>query len=169
MSKEYFLNCILRDDNARTIFLQFLRKRHCAENLLFWCVSCRRVCGVACVCRADVVVCRVCRLEVEDYMKLETPEEQEARARAIFEQYILADSPFEVNLSHKLREEVTAGMLHPSRETFTSAQKSIFLLLVHGTFDYFLRSDLYKMYKGTRTYMRVVSCGECRVVWCCVV
>ncbi len=123
------------------------------------------VCVCVCVVLTLCVVCRVCRLEVEDYMKLETPEEQEARARAIFEQYILADSPFEVNLSHKLREEVTAGMLHPSRETFTSAQKSIFLLLVHGTFDYFLRSDLYKMYKGTRTHMRVVSCRAVSVVW----
>jgi hypothetical protein len=41
MSKEYFLNCILRDEHARTIFLQFLRKRHCAENLLFWCARTR--------------------------------------------------------------------------------------------------------------------------------
>jgi hypothetical protein len=88
---------------------------------------------------------------VEDYVQLEVPEEQEARAKAIYDQYIVADSPFEVNLSHKLREEVSAGMLRPSKETFTSAQKSIFLLLVHGTFDYFLRSDLYKMYKGTHT------------------
>jgi hypothetical protein len=88
-------------------------------------------------------------LEVEDYRKLEEEEDIEKRAQLIHEQYITVSAPNEVNLSHKMREEVEAGMAKPDRDTFTAAQKAIFLLLVHGTFDYFLRSDMYKMYKGT--------------------
>jgi len=87
------------------------------------------------------------RLEVENFAKLPTSSLPE-RAQAIYEKYIKASATEEVNLSHKIREEVEERMASPDKNTFRDAQKAIFLLMAHGTFDYFLRSDMYKMYKG---------------------
>ncbi len=36
MSRGYFLDYILRDKKARKVFMAFLKKRHCAESLMFW-------------------------------------------------------------------------------------------------------------------------------------
>lgn len=85
---------------------------------------------------------------MEEYKRQEDPEELARRAQHIYEEFIKPMSPNEVNLSHKMREEVEHKMKDIHKDIFTNAQKAIFLLMVQSTFDYFLRSDLYKMYKG---------------------
>ncbi|KAL6047485.1 Regulator of G-protein signaling 14 [Balamuthia mandrillaris] len=123
MSKAYFLNCILKDKEARRVFMKFLRQRHCAENLMFW-------------------------VDVERYRRLETKGELLTKAKEIEEKYLLPTSEFEINLTHQQRTELQEGLKEPHPETFVNAQKSIFLLMVHGTFDYFLRSERYRLYKS---------------------
>ncbi len=70
LSKEYFLNCILKDEAARELYMQFLTKRHCAENLMFWC-------------------------DVEEFARLKDPEAMAKRANEIYIKYLQPTSPYE--------------------------------------------------------------------------
>jgi hypothetical protein len=36
MNRQYFLDFILKDNDGRLVFMNFLKQRHCAENLMFW-------------------------------------------------------------------------------------------------------------------------------------
>jgi hypothetical protein len=56
MSRAYFLEFILHDKKARSAFKNYLEKRHCVENLMFW-------------------------LDVERFKKLGTPSTHSRHAR----------------------------------------------------------------------------------------
>ena len=132
----------MKDEEARKVFMQFLKKRHCAENLKFW-------------------------VAVERYSKLVTDEARLTKAKEIFEKYlgesqciqlqsfnysfnkIDEGAPLEINVPYAVRSEVRTKMDDPQPDTFLSAQKSIFLLMVEGAFEYFITSERYKAFQRT--------------------
>ena len=59
-------------------------------------------------------------------------------------------APFEINISGSLKKEIEKRLLEgAAADVFLQAQKSIFLLMVEGTFDYFVKSERYCQLKGT--------------------
>lgn len=96
--------------------MHYLQEMHCAENLMFW-------------------------LEVERYKKIGDLEARNQKARDIVEMYLHPGATYEVNIAYELRKEVYEQLPHPTEETFSESQKAIFLLLVHGTVDYFLAAE----------------------------
>lgn len=109
--------------------MQFLQTQHCAENLMFW-------------------------YDVEKYSKIADHEPgalelRKKNADEMIKKYICSDSPYEVNLPHNIKHELLNHQGAPTKDMFQPAQRNIFLLMVYGTFDYFLRSERYRLYKGT--------------------
>lgn len=126
MSRAYFLEFILHDKKARSAFKHYLEKRHCVENLMFW-------------------------LDVERFKKLvqknhdgSFTKEINSKVAEIREKYLQPTSDHEVNLTHQDRKELAEALKNPGVHSFDRAQKAIFILMVDGTFDYFLNSDSYK-------------------------
>ncbi|KAL6069488.1 hypothetical protein QOT17_007517 [Balamuthia mandrillaris] len=122
MTNSFFLNCILRDERARGVFLSFLEKRHCEENLIFW-------------------------MEAEVYRKVKEHGQRKIKAEEMVEQFIREGARHEINISAVRKQEIIQNMEESPSCLFSNSQKDIFLLMVHGTFDFFLRSQRYKQYK----------------------
>lgn len=75
-------------------------------------------------------------------------EQRQKRANDMIKKYIIPDSPYEVNLPFSIKQKLLNHAGPPTDDMFLEAQRSIFLLMVYGTFDYFLRSERYRLYKG---------------------
>ena len=88
---------------------------------------------------------------MEKYAGL-TDDQQELRvkkAQYIMAKYVSADSETEVNLPYSIKQELQKNLARPTKDLFAAAQRSIFLLMVYGTLDYFLKSERYRLYKGS--------------------
>ena len=88
-------------------------------------------------------------VEVEKFKKIDPTKQDrmKEKARDIYEKY-MCPTEFEVNLPYKLRQSVLRSLESPTTEMFQSCQRTIFLLMLHGTFDYFLKSEEYRKFKG---------------------
>lgn len=87
---------------------------------------------------------------MEKYAGL-TDDQQELRvkkAQYIMAKYVSADSETEVNLPYSIKQDLQKNLARPTKDLFAAAQRSIFLLMVYGTLDYFLKSERYRLYKG---------------------
>ena len=88
---------------------------------------------------------------MEKYAGL-TDDQQELRvkkAQYIMAKYVSADSETEVNLPYSIKQELQKNLARPTKDLFAAAQRSIFLLMVYGTLEYFLKSERYRLYKGS--------------------
>jgi len=103
--------------------MHYLKEMHCAENLMFW-------------------------LEVERYKKISDLTARKQKAQSIKEMYLKPGAEYEVNIAYELRKDLDKGCQQPTKETFSDAQKAVFLLLVHGTFDYFITAERNRQRKG---------------------
>ncbi len=121
VSKQYFLDYILKDKDGRAVFMNFLRKRHCAENLMFW-------------------------VDVEKYSQLDDPEKRKVKAKEVYERYIDSKAAHEINIPFNIKKEIDQAIENPDRDIFLQAQKSIFLLMVYGTFDYFVQTEQFRFH-----------------------
>jgi hypothetical protein len=63
-------------------------------------------------------------------------------AKAIYQKFISTNSDYEINVNGAVRKDIDDNMAEPTRDLFLQAQKAIFLLMVYGSFDYFLNSEL---------------------------
>lgn len=62
-------------------------------------------------------------------------------AMEIYNKFLSPDSPYEININGALKREIEAKLLETPRDLFLQAQKAIFLLMVYGSFDYFINSE----------------------------
>ncbi|KAM7387732.1 hypothetical protein PAMP_023952 [Pampus punctatissimus] len=113
--KESFSH-VLNSETGRTVFSSFLRSEFSEENIDFW---------VAC----------------EDYKKNATSE-LATRAKQIYQQYVEADSPKEVNLDAATREETRRKVESVNPSCFAEAQKMIYVLMEKDSYRRFLKSKL---------------------------
>uniref|UniRef100_A0A3B3Z7Q0 RGS domain-containing protein n=1 Tax=Periophthalmus magnuspinnatus TaxID=409849 RepID=A0A3B3Z7Q0_9GOBI len=99
---------------GRAVFSSFLRSEFSEENLMFW---------EAC----------------EEYKK--SPASQlQSRAVKIYQQYIEADAPNEVNLDAATRDLTKQNLDHACPTCFDEAQKMIYLLMEKDSYRRFLHS-----------------------------
>ncbi|XP_066536992.1 regulator of G-protein signaling 13 [Hoplias malabaricus] len=113
------LESLLKSKNGMAIFQAFLKSEFSDENIEFW------------------LIC-------EDYKKIKSTSRLSTRAKKIFEHFIQAEAPKEINIDHKTREVIKQNVLTPTRRCFDEAQKIVFGLMERDSYPRFLRSDVYR-------------------------
>lgn len=109
-------NNVLNNQDGRAVFTDFLKSEFSQENMEFW---------TAC----------------EEY-KMTPTDKMATKAREIYEQYIEADSPHEVNLDAASREETRQNVSAGEPSCFDEAQRKIFTLMEKDSYRRFLQSKL---------------------------
>ncbi|XP_072543084.1 regulator of G-protein signaling 13 [Salminus brasiliensis] len=112
------LESLLKSKNGMATFQAFLKSEFSDENIEFW------------------LIC-------EDYKKIRSSR-LGSRAKKIFERYIQAEAPKEINIDHKTREVIRQNVQAPTRLCFDEAQKIVFGLMERDSYPRFLRSDIYR-------------------------
>ncbi|XP_041863220.1 regulator of G-protein signaling 4 [Melanotaenia boesemani] len=113
--KESFSH-VVSSETGRVVFTSFLKSEFSQENMDFW---------IAC----------------EDYKK--TPLSKLAStAKQIYQHYVEADSPCEVNLDAATREKTKQEVTNASLSCFDEAQKMIYTLMEKDSYRRFLKSKL---------------------------
>ncbi|KAF7647670.1 hypothetical protein LDENG_00168590 [Lucifuga dentata] len=113
--KESFSN-VMKSERGRVVFSSFLRSEFSQENMEFW---------IAC----------------QDY-KMTPATKMATRAKQIYQQYVEADSPNEVNLDAATREEVRQNLENACLSCFDEAQRKIYTLMEKDSYRRFLNSKL---------------------------
>ncbi|XP_070817621.1 regulator of G-protein signaling 4 [Chaetodon trifascialis] len=113
--KESFSH-VMSSEMGRAVFTSFLKSEFSEENMDFW---------VAC----------------EDYKKT-APSKLATRAKQIYQQYIEADAPNEVNLDAVTKEEIRQNVNNACPSCFNEAQKVIYTLMEKDSYRRFLNSKL---------------------------
>lgn len=113
--KESF-NHVINSDIGRAVFTTFLKSEFSEENIDFW---------TAC----------------QEYKKT-APSKMSSRAKQIYQQYVKADAPNEVNLDGETREETRQNVENPCPSCFDKAQKTIYTLMEKDSYRRFLKSEL---------------------------
>ncbi|XP_036378408.1 regulator of G-protein signaling 4 [Megalops cyprinoides] len=112
------LETLLNNDVGLTAFATFLKSEFSQENIEFW---------MAC----------------QEYKKITSQEKLASKARKIYDQYVAAESPNEVNLDSVTREETRKNLENPGPSCFEEAQRKIFLLMEKDSYKRFLKSKLF--------------------------
>ncbi|KAG9351059.1 hypothetical protein JZ751_024949 [Albula glossodonta] len=100
-------------------FRSFLRSEFSEENIEFW---------VAC----------------EDFKRTKSLMKMAAKAKKIYEDFIQAEGPKEVNIDHFTKDVTLRNLVDLSPSTFDLAQRRIYALMEKDSFGRFLRSDQYQ-------------------------
>ncbi|XP_064188080.1 regulator of G-protein signaling 4 isoform X2 [Anguilla rostrata] len=112
------LESLLSNDDGLRAFATFLKSEFSEENIEFW------------------MVC-------QEYKKTTSQEDLASKAIKIYEQYVAAESPNEVNLDSATREETRRNLENPSLSSFNEAQRKIFLLMEKDSYKRFLKSKMF--------------------------
>uniref|UniRef100_A0A3B4AZD8 RGS domain-containing protein n=1 Tax=Periophthalmus magnuspinnatus TaxID=409849 RepID=A0A3B4AZD8_9GOBI len=100
-------------------FRTFLKSEYSDENMEFW-------------------------LTCEDFKKIHSSFRMSSRAKRIYEQFIKAESPKEINIDHQTREQIKRNVKTPTTHCFDEAQKIVYGLMERDSYPRFLRSDMYR-------------------------
>uniref|UniRef100_A0A8C6WYZ3 RGS domain-containing protein n=1 Tax=Neogobius melanostomus TaxID=47308 RepID=A0A8C6WYZ3_9GOBI len=100
-------------------FRTFLKSEYSDENIEFW-------------------------LTCEDYKKIRSSFRMSSRAKRIYEQFIKAESPKEINIDYQTREQIKRNVKSPTVHCFDEAQKIVYGLMERDSYPRFLRSDMYR-------------------------
>ncbi|XP_072294573.1 regulator of G-protein signaling 21-like isoform X2 [Eucyclogobius newberryi] len=100
-------------------FRTFLKSEYSDENMEFW-------------------------LTCEDFKKIRSSLRMWSRAKRIYEQFIKAESPKEINIDHQTREQIKRNVKSPTMHCFDEAQKIVYGLMERDSYPRFLRSDVYR-------------------------
>lgn len=100
-------------------FRTFLKSEYSDENIEFW-------------------------LTCEDYKKIRSSFRMSSRAKRIYEQFIKAESPKEINIDYQTREQIKRNVKTPTVHCFDEAQKIVYGLMERDSYPRFLRSDMYR-------------------------
>ncbi|KAK9973389.1 hypothetical protein ABG768_024125 [Culter alburnus] len=110
-------NNLIKNDDGRKAFASFLQSEYSQENIEFW---------EAC----------------EDF-KQTSVDKMDMKAKMIFERYVEADSPSEVNLDSATREQTRKNLERCEASCFEEAQSKIFTLMEKDSYRRFLKSKLF--------------------------
>uniref|UniRef100_A0A1A7Y1X9 Regulator of G-protein signalling 4 n=1 Tax=Iconisemion striatum TaxID=60296 RepID=A0A1A7Y1X9_9TELE len=113
--KESFSH-VMSSDMGRVVFTTFLKSEFSQENVDFW---------TAC----------------EDYRKT-PPSKMANKAKQIYQQYVEADAPNEVNLDAATRDKTRQEVENGRSSCFDEAQKMIYTLMEKDSYRRFLKSKL---------------------------
>ncbi|KAI3368136.1 hypothetical protein L3Q82_007868 [Scortum barcoo] len=110
---------IITSIDGLATFRNFLKSEYSDENIEFW-------------------------LTCEDYKKIKSSFRMSSRAKKIYEQFIKAESPKEINIDYHTREQIKRNVKSPTMHCFDDAQKIVYGLMERDSYPRFLRSDIYR-------------------------
>uniref|UniRef100_G3NQU9 Regulator of G protein signaling 13 n=1 Tax=Gasterosteus aculeatus TaxID=69293 RepID=G3NQU9_GASAC len=113
------LERLLESKYGLATFRNFLKSEYSDENIEFW-------------------------LTCEDYKKIKSSFRMSSRAKKIYEQFIKAESPKEINIDYQTREQIKRNVKTPTVHSFDDAQKIVYGLMERDSYPRFLRSDIYR-------------------------
>ncbi|KAJ8390445.1 hypothetical protein AAFF_G00103800 [Aldrovandia affinis] len=113
------LDKLLQSKYGMATFHSFLKVEFSDENMEFW-------------------------LTCEEYKKIKSSNKLNAKAKKIYEQYIQAEAPKEINIDHHTRETIKRNVMSPTTICFDEAQKIVYGLMERDSYPRFLRSDIYR-------------------------
>uniref|UniRef100_A0A3Q2D6R9 Regulator of G protein signaling 13 n=1 Tax=Cyprinodon variegatus TaxID=28743 RepID=A0A3Q2D6R9_CYPVA len=113
------LERLLESKYGLATFRNFLKSEYSDENIEFW-------------------------LTCEDYKKIKSSFRMSSRAKKIYEQFIKAESPKEINIDYHTREQIKRNIKTPTVLCFDEAQKIVYGLMERDSYPRFLRSDVYR-------------------------
>ncbi|XP_005800945.1 regulator of G-protein signaling 21-like [Xiphophorus maculatus] len=113
------LERLLESKYGLATFRNFLKSEYSDENIEFW-------------------------LTCEDYKKIKSSFKLSSRAKKIYEQFIKAESPKEINIDYHTREQIKRNVKTPTMHCFDEAQKIVYGLMERDSYPRFLRSDIYR-------------------------
>ncbi|XP_055070021.1 regulator of G-protein signaling 4 [Misgurnus anguillicaudatus] len=110
-------NNLIKNEVGRKAFTIFLQSEYSQENIEFW--------------------------EACEEFKTTSVDKMNAKAKKIYEEYVEADSPKEVNLDSATRENTRKNLEKCDASCFDEAQSKIFTLMEKDSFRRFLKSKLF--------------------------
>ncbi|XP_036410295.1 regulator of G-protein signaling 13-like [Megalops cyprinoides] len=113
------LEKLLQSKYGMATFHAFLKSEYSDENIEFW-------------------------LRCEEYKKIKSSYRMNSKAKKIYEQYIQAQAPKEINIDHQTREIIKRNVKSPTTLCFDEAQKIVFGLMERDSYPRFLRSEIYR-------------------------
>ncbi|XP_017284611.1 regulator of G-protein signaling 21 isoform X1 [Kryptolebias marmoratus] len=113
------LERLLESKYGLATFRNFLKSEYSDENIEFW-------------------------LTCEDYKKIKSSFRMSSRAKKIYEQFIKAESPKEINIDYHTREQIKRNVKTPTMHCFDEAQRIVYGLMERDSYPRFLRSDVYR-------------------------
>ncbi|XP_048844314.1 regulator of G-protein signaling 2 [Brienomyrus brachyistius] len=97
----------------------FLKSEFCEENLEFW-------------------------LACEEFKRVQCPSKLASRARKIYEEFIKAESPKEINVDFHTKDAIARSLNAPPPTCFLKAQRKVFSLMENSSYPRFKESEIYK-------------------------
>ncbi|XP_055993754.1 regulator of G-protein signaling 5 [Sorex fumeus] len=113
------LDKILQNSYGLESFRSFLKSEFSEENLEFW-------------------------LACEDYKRTRAPGRLAQKAQRIYEDFIRAEAPQEVNIDHFTKGLTLQNLAAPSLNSFDVAQKRVRALMEKDSLPRFVRSEFYQ-------------------------
>lgn len=114
------LETLLSQKCGQAAFRDFLTSEFCEENLDFW-------------------------LACQEFKTFVSQEELKRGAASIYEEFVRADAPKQVNLDFYTRETISQNLQQPSQSCFAVAQRKIYSLMENSSFPRFVQSEQYKV------------------------
>ncbi|XP_059200392.1 regulator of G-protein signaling 21-like isoform X2 [Centropristis striata] len=115
------LETLLSQKCGQIAFRDFLKSEFCEENLDFW-------------------------LACQEFKTSEhSLEELTRRAASIYEEFIGAESPRQVNLDFYTTKAISQSLQQPSPSCFVVAQRKIYSMMENDSFPRFIQSEQYKV------------------------
>jgi len=109
------LEVVLQDQKSHEAFKHFLKKEFSDENIDFWS-------------------------EVEGYRTLKCNEKRQRKGNEIYNMYIRADAPNEVNVSYSTKKEILKFIEDNDPSIFDKAQNQVLFLMESDSFKRFVKS-----------------------------
>ncbi|KAL6468769.1 hypothetical protein MHYP_G00222930 [Metynnis hypsauchen] len=113
------LERLLESKYGLATFRTFLKSEFSDENIEFW-------------------------LTCEDYKKIKSSFRMTSKAKKIYEQFVKAESPKEINIDYHTREQIKRNVKSPTIQCFDEAQKIVYGLMERDSYPRFLRSEMYR-------------------------
>ncbi|XP_041659535.1 regulator of G-protein signaling 21-like [Cheilinus undulatus] len=114
------LEALLSQKSGKITFRDFLKSEFCEENLDFW-------------------------LACEDFKTFDGLQELKQGAASIYEEFVCADAPRQVNLDFQTREIIRQSLHQPSPSCFVIAQRKIYSLMENDAFPRFIQSEQHRV------------------------
>ncbi|XP_063056914.1 regulator of G-protein signaling 13-like [Engraulis encrasicolus] len=113
------LERLLESKYGLATFRTYLRSEFSDENIEFW-------------------------LTCEEYKKMKSSFRMSSRAKKIYEQFVKAESPKEINIDYQTREQIKRNVKNPTLNSFDEAQRIVYGLMERDSYPRFIRSDMYR-------------------------
>ncbi|XP_044074902.1 regulator of G-protein signaling 2-like [Siniperca chuatsi] len=110
------LETLLSQKRGQKAFRNFLKSKFCEENLDFW-------------------------LACQEFKTFDSPEALTRAAASIYEEFVRAESPKQVNLDFHTKEIISQSLQQPGTSCFVVAQKKIYSLMENDFFPRFIQSE----------------------------